>query len=92
MAGLTKAQRAIKKEAIALSGLDEAAFAALPEAERQVFLDRAAAETDIGDKINSEPDDEPEDDGLLEVHKAGEVLRVHPTCLLAHIDAGWQPK
>ena len=30
------------------------------------------------------------DDGLVEVRKGGETLRVHPTCLRAHHDAGWR--
>lgn len=29
------------------------------------------------------------DDGLVEVRKGGEALRVHPTCVRAHVEAGW---
>lgn len=30
-----------------------------------------------------------EDDGLVEVTKGRESLRVHPSCVKAHVDAGW---
>lgn len=29
------------------------------------------------------------DDGLVEVRKGSETLRVHPTCVKAHAEAGW---
>lgn len=41
---------------------------------------------------SEEPGAEPEvveDDGLVEVTKGADSLRVHPTCLKDHIDAGW---
>jgi hypothetical protein len=30
------------------------------------------------------------DDGLVEVTKADETLRVHPSCVAAHVAAGWK--
>lgn len=30
------------------------------------------------------------DDGLVEVSKGSETLRVHPTCVKAHAEAGWK--
>lgn len=30
-----------------------------------------------------------DDDGLIAMTKDGEELRVHPTCVKAHQDAGW---
>jgi hypothetical protein len=37
---------------------------------------------------------EPEavDDGLIEVTKGDETLRVHPSCVKAHLSAGWKVK
>jgi hypothetical protein len=32
----------------------------------------------------------PEDDGLVAVVKDGTVIRVHPTCVKAHLGAGWK--
>lgn len=34
--------------------------------------------------------DEPVADGLVEVHKNGETLRVHPSCVRAHQSGGWK--
>lgn len=34
----------------------------------------------------------PVDDGLVPMEKAGESMRVHPTCVKAHIAAGWKVK
>jgi hypothetical protein len=32
---------------------------------------------------------EDKDDGLVEMTKDGETLRVHPSCVEAHKSAGW---
>jgi hypothetical protein len=37
-----------------------------------------------------ESKDEPVADGLVEVTKNGQTLRVHPSCLKAHHAAGWK--
>jgi hypothetical protein len=31
-----------------------------------------------------------EPDGLVAVHKHGETLRVHPSCVDAHVKTGWK--
>ena len=33
---------------------------------------------------------EQEDDGLVAMVKDGEELRIHPTCVQAHKEAGWK--
>lgn len=30
-----------------------------------------------------------EDDGLVTIENGGEILRVHPSCLAAHLKIGW---
>lgn len=35
-------------------------------------------------------EDGSEDDGLIAVVKDGEPLRVHPSCVGAHVRAGWK--
>lgn len=30
------------------------------------------------------------DEGLVRMHKDGETIDVHPTCVKAHEDAGWK--
>lgn len=34
--------------------------------------------------------EQPQDDELVLVEKDGEQLRVHPSCVKAHADAGWK--
>ena len=38
----------------------------------------------------AERDAAKQDDGLIEMHKGGEVIRVHPTCVKSHQAVGWR--
>ncbi len=41
--------------------------------------------------VDTKPEPKPKvDDGLIEVSKNGEVLRVHPTALHEHRKLGWE--
>lgn len=43
------------------------------------------------DEAEETPADlETSDDGLIEMRKGGETLRVHPTCARDHQEKGWQ--
>lgn len=41
-------------------------------------------------RIEDPVPDEPDTTGLVLMTKDGETLPVHPTCVPAHIDAGWK--
>lgn len=77
MAGLTKEQRA--ERAAAKAAEDEAAKLAAEAAAKAAEDGSGQAGNDVDDA----------NDGLIAVCKGGESLRVHPSCLGAHISAGW---
>lgn len=39
-----------------------------------------------------EAQETPTDDGLIAMSKDGETMRVHPSCVTAHVSLGWQVK
>lgn len=50
----------------------------------ETLLDAADNEESQGATV-----EDSTDDGLVEVSKGSESLRVHPTCVKAHAEAGW---
>ena len=49
-----------------------------------------ALDDQSSDEQGTEASADDADDGLVAVHKDGETLRVHPTCVKAHHAAGWK--
>lgn len=61
-----------------------------PLGEEATFADllQAVAESNTIDE-NHQEDFDLLDDGLVAMENDGEVLRVHPSCVEAHLQAGW---
>ena len=90
-----RAAKAIAKEAMRLSGLSDKDFAALSDEDKQNFIAQAKGEPGIDAKIEQEPDEDEvfsDDSDLVAMIKDGTVMKVHPTCVKAHEDAGWKVK
>lgn len=96
MAGLTKEQKAAKQiedaakaleaKVIELSGLDAEAYAALTDEQRSEFMARAQA---IQEAETPAPKAKADDSHLIVMTKAGEKLKVHPSCVADHKRLGW---
>ena len=86
MAGLTKEQRAAR----AAQQKAAAKAPAAPKAEAGTRPDDAKPGEQIDaqglEPVKAKAD---KDDGLVAVTKNGEELRVHPSCVKAHIEQGW---
>ena len=88
MAGKSKAQKeaeALQAKAIELSGLSAEDFAALSDHERAGFAAKAQEAAGAASGQAQEVDNSH----LVEVHKDGAVLHVHPSCLADHKRLGW---
>lgn len=104
MAGLTRAQRAAKAaEAAKVEAVAPVADAVTGSA--QVVADPAPDEVpdplpldvadtekamEVAESFAAALDAPQEDAGLVLMAKEGESLNVHPTCVRAHINAGWK--
>lgn len=78
MAGISKAERERR-----------AAEAAAAQADGPTAADQQPSDAQAPAAADESPS-APED-GLIAVGKSGDVLRIHPTTLRAHVDAGWAP-
>lgn len=105
MAGLTREQRAQRaaeksaKEAVEKAEADQSGVVSVAPGDDAAASTQGAADADAaaamplardGDGKLSAATEEPDLTGLVLMVKDGETLPVHPTCVRAHVNAGWK--
>lgn len=67
----------------------------LPNTSLEIHMAKKEHTSDVSKAVLQEAADDlvpAHDDGLVEVEKEGETLRVHPSCVKAHQAVGWKVK